>query len=157
MDRDAVPALIGAVEELGDVAKLFPVGRGAKVIAVLGLEGRQFGRILEPVFAARPADRVGLGRDRPVLARVAGVCGGVFQRGRGRDLADLVGIEELGQVDMVPRLRRCLRRWLSPTNMSQASPLALNSVKALLWKSDHGVVSTVTVTQVSASYSVTSS
>ena len=29
------------------------------------------------------------------------------------------------------------------------APLALNSVKALVWKSDHGVVSTVTLTPVS--------
>ena len=39
----------------------------------------------------------------------------------------------------------------------EAEPLALNSAKALVWKSAQGVVSTVTLTPVSASYWLTSS
>ena len=75
--------------------------RHAEVVAVLGLEGFHLLRVLEPVLAIGPADGVALERDRPVLAAVAGIFGVVFHRRRGHDLAEIVLVEEVGQVDIV--------------------------------------------------------
>ena len=98
VDGDAVAALVRPVEELGDVAHLVPGLRRREVVAVLRLERLHLGRILEPVLAVGPAGCVALGRDRPVLAVVLGVG---LDRRRRHDLADLVLVEPVGQVDVV--------------------------------------------------------
>ena len=102
VDRDAVALLLRPVEELGDVAQFLPGLGHVEFVAVLGLEGGLLLRVLEPVLAIGEAGGVALERNRPVLAALAGVLGIARHGGRRHDLGDLVLLEELRQLHVVP-------------------------------------------------------
>jgi hypothetical protein len=83
---------------------LLPINGNRQVVAVFVFECGHLGRVLEPIFPVGPAHGIPFGWDSPVFSRISGILGIVFHRGWGHGVADIVGIEKLCQIDVMPGL-----------------------------------------------------
>src|SRR6267142_4054053 len=101
VDGDAIALLAGTMEELGYVAHVRPGLRHAQVIAVLLLECGLFLRVIEPVFAIRPAGRIAFEGNGPVVLAALWVLGIALDGRRRHALVHAMLLEEIGELHVV--------------------------------------------------------